>query len=222
MHGKAGDMGTTTVRVQDGAGKKTVRARATAAEAETESPTVVNDAAQPEVYGLGAAARASEREAPPLPDGLATIGAALAADREEETGDIGEPGGDDADGQTGEQVGGGAPFGRSGQWSVVSDRSPDAFPQHAALPEAERDALVAHLRAAHPDAIPELITGNTVTQIVESVGAAKAVHARIATRAAAAPPIAVGAGPRGGVVRDRDRQPPMAKISAGLAARRES
>lgn len=207
-----------TVQVQDAPGAKKQRVAATPGEPETAFPEVVNDAPQPEVYGFGAAqARADAAEAdevaepPARPDGLATIAAGLAAARVEASADAGEPVGD----EEGDGVGA---IERPADAGAVTDPPSGAD----ALPVAERDALVAHLRGAHPDAVPELITGDTVAEIVGSVTAAKAAHARVATQVAASVPVAAGGGPRGGRGQDLARLSPLEKISAGLREVRAS
>jgi hypothetical protein len=228
-----------TVMVKDAPDQKPYRVAATPGEPETAFPVVENDVPQPEVYGFGAAAVQAEAEAadpdgepPARPDGLATITAALAAEREmgvvsRETGvgsqesEVGsrESEGGEAAVDAGDEVSDGG--GASSALSEGAESAPAADGM-VALDVADREALVAHLRAVHLDAIPELISGATVAEIVGSVVTAKAAHARVASQVAAAAPVAAGGGARGGIRQDLARLPPLAKISAGLAAHRES
>ncbi|MGI8857135.1 MAG: hypothetical protein ACR2JW_15430 [Thermomicrobiales bacterium] len=87
--------------------------------------------------------------------------------------------------------------------------------QYAVLNDAEREALRATLAAAHPDAIPELIGGETVGAIVASLETAKAAYQRTVERTKAALPVAAGGGGRPVGVDVRTLSP-LAKISMGL------
>lgn len=74
---------------------------------------------------------------------------------------------------------------------------------------------------AHADAVPELVTGATVAELLASVEPARAAYARIAERLAPAEPAApsVPAGGAGPVPVDPDRLPAPEKIRRGLASR---
>ncbi len=78
---------------------------------------------------------------------------------------------------------------------------------------------------AHPDAVPELVTGATVAEIVASLEPARAAYRRIAERvggrevvAPAIPNVPAGSAPP--VAIDPDRLPAAEKIRRGLARRR--
>ena len=85
----------------------------------------------------------------------------------------------------------------------------------AVLSADERQTLQATLAAAHPDAIPELIGGATVSEMVASLETAKAAYQRTIERAKAALPVAAGGGGRPVGV-DVSKLSPLAKISMGL------
>ena len=87
--------------------------------------------------------------------------------------------------------------------------------QFAALSADERQTLQATLAAAHPDAIPELIGGATVGEMVASLETAKAAYQRTIERTKAALPVAAGGGGRPVGV-DIAKLSPLAKISMGL------
>ena len=82
---------------------------------------------------------------------------------------------------------------------------------------------------ANPDAVPELVAGATIAEIVASLEPARAAYRRIAeaatatapaqtqTRTVAVPVVPAGDAPR--VVVDPDTLPPAEKIRRGLAAR---
>jgi hypothetical protein len=95
-------------------------------------------------------------------------------------------------------------------------------------PRAAQDAstdlgLVLDLaREAYPDAVPELIGGETVEEIVGSVEAARAAYTRIAgevaSREAAKPPRVPAGGAPMGIV-DVESLPAAEKVRRALAAR---
>lgn len=70
---------------------------------------------------------------------------------------------------------------------------------------------------AHPRAVPELVGGSTVQELLDSVGPAEAAWSRVADALAAERPApVVPAG--GGVARlDPDLLPPVEKIRRGIA-----
>ena len=74
---------------------------------------------------------------------------------------------------------------------------------------------------AHPDVVPELVTGSTVAELTASVGAARAAYERVASSksqvTSSAPPVV----PAGGatVVIDPASLPAAEKIRRGLASR---
>lgn len=79
---------------------------------------------------------------------------------------------------------------------------------------------------AHPETVPELITGGTVAEMLGSVEAAAAAYQRIAedvaarapATAPAAPVVPAGSSPP--VAVDPERLPPVEKIHRGLQSRR--
>lgn len=87
--------------------------------------------------------------------------------------------------------------------------------QFAVLSVDERQTLRATLAAAHPDAIPELIGGATVGEMIASLETAKAAYQRTIERTKAALPVAAGGGGRPVGV-DVSKLSPLAKISLGL------
>ncbi len=79
---------------------------------------------------------------------------------------------------------------------------------------------------AHPDAVPELVTGASVAELIASVEPARAAYRRVADavgQGAGSPPVAVpppvpaGDAPR--LALDVDALPATEKIRRGLAAR---
>jgi len=88
---------------------------------------------------------------------------------------------------------------------------------------------------AHPDAVPELVGGGSVAELIASVEPARDAYRRIAAAigtgttgaaaaaggampgALAAPPVPAGAAPR--LAADPDALPPVEKIRRGLAGR---
>ena len=80
-----------------------------------------------------------------------------------------------------------------------------------------RDTLI----AAHPQAVPELIAGDSFAALLASVGPARAAYARISAEAARGHTTGI---PRGGSVRAPDTTrydglSPEGKIAVGLASR---
>lgn len=82
------------------------------------------------------------------------------------------------------------------------------------------DAVRELVLRAHPDIVPELVTGGTIAELIASVESARAAYARLAQafpgqRQSAAPVPAGGGGP---IAVDPDRIPAAEKIRRGLAA----
>jgi hypothetical protein len=88
----------------------------------------------------------------------------------------------------------------------------------AVLSAGKRETLRMTLAAAHPNAIPELITGETVGEMVASLETAKAAYQRTIEAAKMAAPVAAGGGGRPVGV-DLSKLSPLAKISIGLKER---
>ncbi len=94
----------------------------------------------------------------------------------------------------------------------------------ATKPVTETDAPneLARLRDllihTHPDAVAGMIAGHSVTELIESVAAAKAEYARIAARLHAAAPVRAGGGSRSSTLPAPDlaRLSPIAKITLGI------
>ncbi len=87
----------------------------------------------------------------------------------------------------------------------------------ATLTTEEATALMETLRAAHSDAVAELIAGSTVAEIVGSVAGAKAAHARIIAATGAAAPVSGGGVSRAATGQDVLQMTPQEKIAYGLA-----
>lgn len=81
---------------------------------------------------------------------------------------------------------------------------------------------------AHPDAVPEMVAGATVAEVMASLEPARAAYQRLAERmetrgvggaaVPAVPAVPAGSAPR--VATDPERLPAAEKIRRGLAARR--
>lgn len=88
----------------------------------------------------------------------------------------------------------------------------------------ELDAVRAMVLDAYPDCIPELIQGETVTDLLASVEPARAAYARVAAtipppvEPTPPPPIVPAGG--GNVVVDPGALPTAEKVRRGLATRR--
>lgn len=101
----------------------------------------------------------------------------------------------------------------------------------AAATTAEELAAVRALAlTAHPDAVPELVAGGSVAELIGSLEPARAAYRRIAEAIGAgveagaqatihpvAPPVPAGAAPR--LATDPDALPAAEKIRRGLAGR---
>lgn len=88
----------------------------------------------------------------------------------------------------------------------------------SALSEADRAAAVAMIVAANPDVVPELIAGETLAELQQSIEPAREAYQSIAARFTAGPrdtPVPSGAEAR---VDPRDLSP-SAKIAEGLKRR---
>lgn len=84
------------------------------------------------------------------------------------------------------------------------------------VPE-DRDTLAVALRAMHPEAVPELITGDTVAALLASVAPAKEAYTRVRRTVAAHAPVGAGGGGRdAATVLAFDRLSPFEKILHGL------
>lgn len=100
-------------------------------------------------------------------------------------------------------------------------------PGVTAVPGEELAAVREVVLRAHPDVVPELVGGATVTELLASVEPAQAAYARIAERITptATPPLplpsvpVIPAGGAGPVPLDPDRLPAPEKIRRGLASR---
>lgn len=98
---------------------------------------------------------------------------------------------------------------------ATADAGTDGAARAATLASEERDTLRRTLAAAHPDAIPELIDGATVGEMIASLTTAKAVYARTIERAGTRIPVSTGAPGRATTV-DVARLSPLAKIAYAL------
>ena len=94
-------------------------------------------------------------------------------------------------------------------------------PDDASTPEPADERLLARelILKAHPEIVPELVTGETLAEMLASISAAEAAYARVVAtaRQTAAQSTAV---PGGGAVRSAgvnvEGLGPLAKIRAGL------
>ena len=83
------------------------------------------------------------------------------------------------------------------------------------------DALRALVLRAYPEALPELVSGDTLEALLASAERARELRARLLAEAqAAAPPVAAGA-PRGAGDPETGRLSPLAKIAWALAGREQ-
>ncbi len=99
--------------------------------------------------------------------------------------------------------------------AATADAGTGGATKFAVLSAEERQTLQATLASAHPDAIAELIRGETVGEMVASLETAKAAYRRTVERTKAAMPVAAGGGGRPVGV-DVSKLSPLAKISMGL------
>jgi len=83
------------------------------------------------------------------------------------------------------------------------------------------DVLRALVLRAYPEALPELVSGDTLEALLASAERARELRARLLAEAqAAAPPVAAGA-PRGAGDPEAGRLSPLAKIAWALAGREQ-
>lgn len=100
--------------------------------------------------------------------------------------------------------------------------SPLELIEEERVPESGNDleAVRALVLRAHPDVIPELVTGDTVGSLLESVESARTAYARLAGAWSEAPPAPVAVPAGGGTVLavDMEALPATEKIRRGLKA----
>jgi hypothetical protein len=77
-----------------------------------------------------------------------------------------------------------------------------------------RDLII----AAHPDVVPEMITGTSFDELMTSIQPARDAYQRIASQTLrpAAPPVAAQPGQRASMSADMESLSPLGKISEGL------
>lgn len=86
------------------------------------------------------------------------------------------------------------------------------------------DAVRAMVLNAYPDCVPELVHGETVSEVLASVEPARSAYARVAARVAApvelapVPPVVPAGG--GSAVIDPSDLPAAEKVRRGIATRR--
>jgi hypothetical protein len=101
-----------------------------------------------------------------------------------------------------------------------NDSIPTPPEPEPASPASDLDAVRDLVLRAHPQAVAELIRGETIPEILASVAMAEAAYARIAASvtpmAPVAPPVPAGGNPP--VAIDPDRLPATEKIRRGIAA----
>lgn len=95
----------------------------------------------------------------------------------------------------------------------LSEPTPDPDPTLAAI----RDLVL----KAHPDVVPELVTGASIEDLLASVGPANDAYTRLTDRLQPAPP-SVPAGASVPAPLDPDRMPTALKIQVGLRNRATS
>ncbi|GBD19726.1 hypothetical protein HRbin28_00160 [bacterium HR28] len=114
-----------------------------------------------------------------------------------------------------------------GQDSVAAEDSAAAAPGGAALPDGETaltatvplDELRSLVLRAYPDALPELVYGETLAELLARAEQAVALRERLLAQAPAAnPPVAAGA-PRRADAGDVARLSPLEKLLRGIASR---
>jgi hypothetical protein len=99
----------------------------------------------------------------------------------------------------------------------------DDSPGEPAGATGDLDAIRALVVRAHPDIVPELVTGNTVADLLASVEPARAAWTRLAEQLnerSTAPAVVDTSVPAGGgspMAIDPDRMPASEKIRRGLA-----
>lgn len=109
------------------------------------------------------------------------------------------------------------------------EQTPDPTPEHP--PRASNDSQTEEIATirdlvlrAHPDVVPELITGTSVAELLSTIEPAQAAYGRLLETVRSSQPRAtsVPAVPAGGSVPvpiDPDRLPPAEKIRRGIHAR---
>lgn len=85
---------------------------------------------------------------------------------------------------------------------------------------ADFDAVRELVLRAHPDVVPDLVTGDSIADLIASVEPARAAYARLADAIAQARPTGapVPAGGGAPITIDPDRMPAAEKIRRGLAS----
>jgi hypothetical protein len=97
--------------------------------------------------------------------------------------------------------------------------SPDAPPPDDTLIDRVRELVL----RAHPDVVPELVTGGTIPDLLASIEPAATAYRALAARFEATPPlpVQVPAGTAQPVAIDPDTLSPAEKMRRGLAATRK-
>lgn len=76
--------------------------------------------------------------------------------------------------------------------------------------------------ASHPDIVPELVQGESVSDLVASIGSAREAYTRIAESVPTPTPVTIPAGGNTPVTIDVDSLPTSEKLRRGLAASNRS
>lgn len=100
---------------------------------------------------------------------------------------------------------------------VTEPDTPGPGSDAGAVETTDLDAVRALVLRAHPEAVPELIGGASVSELLASVGPAEEAYRRIAGRAAQPLAAPVPAGGDRPMPLDPDRLPASEKIRRGLA-----
>lgn len=99
----------------------------------------------------------------------------------------------------------------------MSDITP-ATPQELEVVATDLDQVRELILASHPDIVPELVQGNSISDLVGSIDSAKQAYSRIAASVPKA--VTIPAGGNAPVTFDADALPTSEKIRRGLAAQR--
>ena len=217
-----------TVRVKTSQpGQKPVTSLATVAEADKGFPTFEPPDAVEEVYGFGRAADDGSDDASPdvAPPGFNTIQEALAAERlARQATAVSEPAEDledePEDTLAVENVGDHPAAETDGDEAVGAqddEAAADSTNQSpTGMSAADRDALLAHLTQSVPPAVRDLVSGNTVGELLASAKRATAVHDQIVASVRASVPVSAGGSARGGMDPNVAKMSPVQKIAHGV------
>lgn len=95
---------------------------------------------------------------------------------------------------------------------------PTEIPQEAEIETSDLDQVRKLILASHTDIVPELVQGESIADLVDSIDTAKQAYSRIATSVPKS--VTIPAGGNTPVKFDADSLPTSEKIRRGLAAQR--